>query len=111
MDEPPRAIASRELLHRREQAGELVAVNAGGAAAGANSCAEQGLIRINVSHSAQQLLVEQRALDRSLTAAKQFEEAIGIGFQRLDATGFEAAGVGDAEPSEAPGVDKAQFLA
>ena len=39
------------------------------------------------------------------------EEAIEIRFQRLNAARIEAAGAGNAQASEAAGIDKAQFPA
>ena len=88
-----------------------MARDGGGAAAGTNSGAEQRFIRINVAHAAQQFLIQQRALDGRLAATKQREEAIEIRFQRLNAARLEPAGAGNAQASEAAGIDEAQFPA
>ena len=42
---------------------------------------------------------------------KQSDKTAEIGFQRLNAASLEVTGHGDAQPTEATGIDKAQVLA
>ena len=78
---------------------------------GRTTSPKKRLISINVADAAQQFLIEQRALDGSLAAAKQRQEAVEIDFQRLDAGGVEVSRLRDAQTAEAAGIDEAQFPA
>ncbi len=92
-----------------EQLGKLIASDGGGAAARADSGAEQRFIGINVAHAAQEFLIEESAFNGRLAATKQSEEAIEIGVQRLNAEGVKVTVYGDAQAAEAAGIVEALF--
>src|SRR5450432_1338505 len=58
------------------QAPKLVSGERGSAATGPNAGSEQSFIGVDVSHPAQQALIEQRALDRSLASVEQGGEIL-----------------------------------
>ena len=89
----------------------MVARNGRGAAAGPDTGPEQRFIGVNVADTAQEVLIEERALDGSLAAAEQRQEAVEIDFQRFDAGGVEVSCRRDAQAAEAAGIDETQFLA
>src|ERR1700676_998583 len=102
---------SQYFFHSDEELFQSLTRDARGAPARANAGPEQGLIGINVAHSAQQFLIEQRALDGSLPAAKQPQKAIEFDFQGLDAGCIEVSRCGHAESPKTPGIDEPQFPA
>src|SRR5208283_4962017 len=79
-----------------------------------DSGTEERLVSINVSHSAQQLLIEQRTLDWRLATAEEGKEAVDFGVQRLvagsnesrDTPGFNSH---NRQPSEPSWINEAQL--
>src|SRR4029077_17637530 len=65
---------TKHLPHRSVQLAQLLARDGCGSAAGAGGCPKQRLVGIDVAYPAQQLLVQKRALDRSLAPAKDLDE-------------------------------------
>ena len=76
-------------------------------AAWAHPGAEQRLIGINVSHSAEQLLIQQGAFDQRLAPAKQFCEIRGRYLKRLFSWRFKCLDY--AKPAKAARINEAKF--
>lgn len=103
---------AQNFLNSGVQLAQLLARNRRRSPAWTDASAEQRFIGINVAYAAQKFLVQQRALDGSLASAKEFDELVRAHFQRLDASGIEAAGFGlriNAKLAKHAGVDKAEF--
>src|SRR5438270_1511080 len=81
----------QNFLYRCQEFAELIAFYRGSTAARTDSSAEQRFIGIYVSHSAQEFLIQQRALDGSLASAEHGHETFDVGFQGLDSACFKAA--------------------
>ncbi len=85
-----------------------------GAAARADLRAEQRFVGVNVADAAEQLLIQQRALDRRLAFVEERDEVFEVDVQRLEARSAEAAvsarrQAHNGEAAEAAIVDEAQF--
>ncbi len=85
-----------------------------GATARPNLGAEQRLIGIDVADAAQQLLIEQRALDRSFASVEERDEMVEVDVQRLDARRSETCSLlgvdaHDRQSAEPTHIDKAQL--
>ncbi len=65
------------LLQRGMQLVEFSPRQRVGASPGTHACANQALIRVDVSHAMQEFLIQQRGLDWRLTAMKQLRKLIG----------------------------------
>ena len=78
------------------------------ATARTNPCPKQGFVSVDVAHAAQQLLIQQRALNRSLAASKQGYELFLGNFQGFDSAGVEFT-TNHTQFPEHSWVDKAQF--
>src|SRR5580700_972974 len=61
---------AQHFLNRCVQLAQLLSRERGGSPTRTYSGAEERLVGVNISHSAQKLLVEQRAFDRGLASAK-----------------------------------------
>src|SRR5581483_9833990 len=81
----------------------------GGAAARAHSGAEKRFVRIDIAHTTQQLLVQQRALDRGFALAEQVDEDFETNIQRFHAFSLETVARVYRQPPEPPWINKAQF--
>src|SRR5690349_8045526 len=98
------------------QPAELLARERYSASPWPDSGAEERLVRIDVAHPAQQLLIEQSALDGCLTSAKELNEVLNLRLQRLVARRSKTSATlrldtHDGEPAETPRIDEAQFAA
>ena len=67
---PQRNGLVEHFLYGEIQSSPLLVADRSGAAAGADSGAEQRLVGIDVSHTAEEPLIQQRTLDGSLAAAE-----------------------------------------
>src|ERR1051326_5234967 len=79
------ASRNRFLQHlgdRLVEPSQLIARERSRATTRPHSCAEQRLVGVDIADAAQQLLVEQRALDRRLTFAEQVGEQLETNVQR-----------------------------
>src|ERR1700680_650189 len=99
----------QDFFYRQEKPSQLLMRDRSRAPARANSSAKQGFIRVDVSHSPQQLLVEQCALDGSIPPMEQSRESVELDFQRFESPRFKRGVTGHAKPPEASRVNKAQF--
>ena len=79
-------------------------------APGTDTGPEQGFIRVDVAHTAQQLLIEEGALDGRLAPAKERPKLFFPGLQRFHPTWVETTRM-DAELAEHPRIDKPEFAA
>ncbi len=77
-----------DFLQRGAEAGEFVAGEASGVAAGADAGVVEGLVGVDVADAVEEGLVEERGLDGGLAVAEEGDEV----FER-DGEGF-AAGAG-----------------
>src|SRR5579864_6084597 len=73
----------QHLLQSMVQLGVFRTRDGGRPPPGPNSGAEQAFICVDVSHSMQQLLVQQRRLDRRLARAKKLHEFFDLDLKRL----------------------------
>src|SRR5208282_6881280 len=85
---------AQHLPHCAMQFPQLVAGHGRRAPPRTDAGAKQRLVGIDVADAAQQLLIEQRALDGSLAATKQGNKTFLADIERFDASGIEAAGFG-----------------
>ena len=98
---------------RGAEAGEFVAGEAAGLAAGADLGLEECFVGIDVAYSVEEFLVEERGLDGNLAVAEEDDKV----FKR-DGEGLAAgAGVGlvyitiqDGEAAEAARIDETEFV-
>src|ERR1041385_619236 len=72
--------------------------------------AEQGFIGIDVSHSVEQLLVQQRSFYGCFAAMEELRKIFRANIQRLSTRTAKSAGA-YLKPPEAPRIDKAQLTA
>ena len=93
------------------QAFQLCARNGAGPATGTKAGTEQRFIRVDVADTAQELLVQERALDRSPAPAKKRDEFSRIDFQGFASAGLEITGTCNTESPETARIHKAQFTA
>src|SRR6202034_1000171 len=82
---------TKHFPHGSVQLAHLLPAKGGRPPAGTNSRPEQCLIGVNITDTPQQLLIQERALDRSLAPAKQRDELLLTNFERLHSSGIEAA--------------------
>src|ERR1039458_5420246 len=94
--------------HRSVQLSQVLPCDGRRPPARTDACPKQRLVSINIAHAAQQLLIQKRALDRSLTPAKKRDELLFAHFQRLQSTGIETSSM-NAELAKHPRIDKPQF--
>src|ERR1700747_1536604 len=80
---------TQHFLHRPVQPSQLLPRDGRRPPPGTNASAKQRLVRINVAHTAQQLLIQKSALDRSLAPTEKRDELLLTHFQRLHSTGIE----------------------
>src|SRR4029077_7711071 len=73
--------------HRPVELAQLLPGDGRRPTAGTDARPKQRLVGINVADAAQQLLIQKRALDRSLAPAKKRDEPLLAHFQRFDSTG------------------------
>src|SRR5882762_97300 len=90
---------------------QLRAGDGGNAAPWTDARTEQRFVGINVANSPQQLLVQQSALDRRVSAPKEREEAPLVYLKRLHADGVEIALPSNTEAPEAARVHEAELPA
>ena len=104
----------QNFLQRSVQLAQLLAGERRRTAPRADAGAKQRLVGVDVADAAQQLLIEQRALDRRLALAKELDKAIGLRLQWLVAGSSETADgflvePHHRQPAEAPRIDEAQL--
>ena len=99
----------QDLLNGGMKFRKRFAIDCCGSAAGADACAEQRFVGVNVSHAAKEFLVQQRAFNRRLAPAEESYELIEVDLQRFDARGVKCGFRRDAEASETARIDEAQF--
>src|SRR4051812_27104544 len=75
----------QHLPHRVVQPLEFIPRERGGPAARTHPRAKEGLVGVDVANATQELLVEQRGLDRRLALAEKRHELFEREVQRLDA--------------------------
>lgn len=100
----------KNLLNRTVQKPQIVSAQRGCPATRTNACTEERLVGIDVSHSAQQLLIQQSALNRSSAATEERDELFFANFQRFHTAGIKAVRV-NAQFSEHSRIDESQFAA
>ena len=98
---------AQDLAHRFAQLAELRARNRRRSPAGTKARSKQRLICINISDAAQQLLIQERALDWSLPPVKKFNESFFVQIQRLNASRIKRGM--NAKLAKHPRIDKTQF--
>ena len=96
------------------EAQEARAGDASGDAGGADACAEEAFVGIDVADSVEKLLVEERGFDGELAALEERAEGIRRDGEGFAAWALEWLGVFEgveAEATEATGVNEAEFVA
>ncbi len=100
-------------LERLAEAQQPGAGETAGPTGGADFCAEEAFVGVDVAHAVEQRLVEQRGLDGELAAAEERDEVIGGNGEGFAAGSGEEAGVDGVkgETAETARVDEAQLAA
>jgi hypothetical protein len=99
----------QNLLEGSTQNSELFARKAAGTTTRPDAGSKQGFIGINVANPAEQFLVQQGALDRSLPPAKELYKIVFADFKRLQSGSGKIPVAGDAEAPKAAWVDETYF--
>src|SRR5262249_29164815 len=81
----------QDLLDRAVKSLEFRARNSRQPSFGTNASAKERLVSIDIANTAQQLLVEQCAFDRSLAAMKEREESVFFHLEGLDSARIEVS--------------------
>ena len=99
----------QHLFDRCVQAIELSSSEPSCLPAGTNTRAKQRLIRVDVPHPMQQLLIEQSSFDRRLASAKELGEIVGADGERLSAGPGKTLVDGYAQSAKASRIHESQL--